>query len=86
MTVGPTGDYADLGEALNALEQFGIDSAIVLLMEPSSYFEVSTIVIDAIPGASETNTVTIIGQDELRTRPSFSFFVLSGTGFRLDNT
>jgi hypothetical protein len=52
---GVSADFPDFDQALYALENCGIDSSIVFLVNPGTYTE--QLDMDTIPGASITNTV-----------------------------
>ncbi len=59
-TVGSTGDYASLTDAISAITTDGIDGPVVFSILNGTYNE--QVVIGAIPGASETNTITFQAQ------------------------
>jgi hypothetical protein len=60
-TVGtPTSDFADIGSAVNALNNCGIDSAVVFNVAASTY--TGKLNFGSIIGVSATNTITFKGQ------------------------
>ncbi|MBN2747406.1 MAG: T9SS type A sorting domain-containing protein [Bacteroidales bacterium] len=69
---GATADFPDFDQAIYAIENCGIDSAIVFLVNPGTYYE--QLNIDTIPGASQTNTVTFtsVNGDSLNTILTFA--------------
>ncbi len=60
-TVGtPTSDFSDIGAAVTALNNCGIDSAVVFNVAPSTF--TGQLTFNPIVGASATNTITFKGQ------------------------
>ena len=53
---GAAADFPDFDQAIYALENCGIDSAIVFYVNPGTYME--QLDIDTIPGSSTSNTIT----------------------------
>ncbi len=58
-TIGGTGDYANFGEAVIALQSFGVCGSVVFDVQAGDYNEQFSIL--AIPGSSSINTITFNG-------------------------
>ncbi|MEB2782865.1 hypothetical protein U3A58_20970, partial [Algoriphagus sp. C2-6-M1] len=59
-TIGATGDYVTFNDAVSALNVNGISSPVIFVVHSGTYTE--QLVLNAITGASETNTITFQSQ------------------------
>ncbi|MBI3142854.1 MAG: DUF5011 domain-containing protein [Bacteroidetes bacterium] len=64
-TVGSSGDYTTLADAIVALNTLGICGPVVFTIAPGTY--TGSLVIGGIVGTNKTNTITFDGQDSSKT-------------------
>ncbi len=73
LEIGAGGDYETLSDVVTDLSLRGVDAPVTLNIAVGTYNE--SISIPAIPGASEINTITFLGEEVVLTSPE----IVSGT-------
>lgn len=88
-SVGQAGDYTDLQTALDDLESNGINGPVILQLIDSQYEGLNTF--PSIPGNSNTNTITIRGNQGTQVKPPAGaqlgqrMWEIKGSNYRFSN-